>query len=40
MKAHESIVTAIASGDPAIADAAVRTFMAPVFAALDELLTP
>jgi DNA-binding FadR family transcriptional regulator len=40
MKAHERIVAAIATGDPATADAAVRTFMAPVFVKLDELHAP
>ncbi|WP_411034325.1 FadR/GntR family transcriptional regulator [Shinella sp. BYT-45] len=38
MAAHAAIVDAIESGDPVVADAAVRRFMAPVLAALDRLL--
>ena len=36
MAAHEAIVDAIETGDPDKADAAVRRFMAPVFAFLDR----
>lgn len=36
MAAHVAIVDAIETGDPDEADAAVRRFMAPVFAFLDE----
>lgn len=39
MAAHSAIVDAIATGHPDRADAAVRRFMAPVLAALDEMLT-
>ncbi|MBV2184465.1 MAG: FadR family transcriptional regulator [Rhizobium sp.] len=38
MAAHMAIVDAIETGDPDQADAAVRRFMAPVFAFLDERL--
>ncbi len=38
MAAHVAIVDAIATGDPELADAAVRRFMAPVMAALDRML--
>ena len=38
MQAHVEIVDAIESGDPDLADAAVRRFMAPVLAALDRSL--
>ena len=38
MAAHAAIVEAIAAGDPAAADAAVRRFMAPVLSTLDRLL--
>lgn len=38
MAAHVAIVDAIESGDPEMADAAVRRFMAPVIAALDRML--
>lgn len=38
MAAHVAIVDAIETGDPDKADAAVRRFMAPVFAFLDERL--
>jgi len=37
-KAHEAIVDGVASGDPAIAAATVRAFMAPVLLELDRLL--
>lgn len=37
-QAHADIVDAIATGDPDMADAAVRRFMAPVLAALDRSL--
>lgn len=37
-QAHAEIVDAIESGDPDLADAAVRRFMAPVIAALDRSL--
>ncbi len=40
MAAHAAIVDAIETGDPDKADAAVRRFMAPVFAFLDERLEP
>ncbi|WP_337268169.1 FadR/GntR family transcriptional regulator [Oryzifoliimicrobium ureilyticus] len=36
MAAHRAIVDAIETGDPQKAEAAVRQFMAPVFAALDR----
>ena len=38
MAAHAAIADAIESGDPGAADAAVRSFMAPVLSALDRLL--
>lgn len=38
LQAHADIVDAIATGDAGKADAAVRRFMAPVFAALDRML--
>jgi len=38
MAAHAAIVDAIESGDPDVAEAAVRRFMAPVLSALDRLL--
>lgn len=38
LQAHADIVDAIETGDPGKADAAVRRFMAPVFAALDRTL--
>jgi len=38
MAAHVAIVDAIETGDPDKADAAVRRFMAPVFAFLDGRL--
>lgn len=38
MQAHIEIVDAIESGDPDLADAAVRRFMAPVLVALDRSL--
>ena len=40
MQAHVDIVDAIASGDPERAGAAVRGFMAPIFAALDTMTLP
>ena len=36
--AHRSIVEAIASGDPAGADATLRRFMAPILSTLSQLL--
>lgn len=38
MQAHVDIVDAIASGSPGKADAATRSFMAPILAALDRML--
>lgn len=38
MQAHVNIVDAIESGNPDLADAAVRRFMSPVLAALDRSL--
>ncbi|MGO4439028.1 FadR/GntR family transcriptional regulator [Rhizobium sp. RAF56] len=38
LEAHAAIIDAIASGDPAKADAAVRGFMDPVLASLDRML--
>lgn len=38
MLAHADIVDAIETGDPDMADAAVRRFMAPVLAALDRMI--
>jgi DNA-binding FadR family transcriptional regulator len=38
LQAHADIIDAIATGDPDRADAAVRRFMAPVLAALNEML--
>lgn len=38
MQAHAEITDAIETGDPEKADAAVRRFMAPIIAALDEKL--
>ncbi|MBD9374101.1 FadR family transcriptional regulator [Rhizobium sp. ARZ01] len=38
MQAHAEIIDAIETGDPEKADAAVRRFMAPIIAALDEKL--
>ncbi|RJG44773.1 FadR/GntR family transcriptional regulator [Mesorhizobium sp. DCY119] len=38
-RAHEAIVDGIASGDPDIAAATVRAFMAPVLLELDRLLS-
>ncbi|MCM2475067.1 FadR family transcriptional regulator [Rhizobium sp. CG5] len=40
MAAHIAIVDAIATGDPQIADTAVRAFMAPVLDHLDRMLQP
>ena len=36
MQAHADIIDAIATGEPARADAAVRRFMAPILSALDR----
>ncbi|KRB58713.1 GntR family transcriptional regulator [Rhizobium sp. Root708] len=36
MQAHADIIDAIATGEPASADAAVRRFMAPILGALDR----
>ncbi len=36
MQAHADIIDAIATGEPAKADAAVRRFMAPILSALDR----
>jgi DNA-binding FadR family transcriptional regulator len=38
IKAHADIIDAIASGNPARADAAVRKFMSPILTALDKML--
>lgn len=38
--AHAAIIDAIATGNPDKADAAVRGFMSPVLATLDEMLRP
>jgi DNA-binding FadR family transcriptional regulator len=38
MQAHAAIIDAIETGQPGAADAAVRRFMAPVLAALEEML--
>lgn len=38
--AHLAIVDAVATGDPELAEAAVRNFMAPILAELDRLLQP
>ena len=38
--AHRAIIDGISAGDPDRAESAVRNFMAPILAALDQLLQP